>query len=182
MRDNRGDFQRVRQPGAVIVAQFAGEDLRLGAQPAIGRTMHDAVAVALKRTAIRMVGLRMLAPALIGAVHGVGGQQNRLARVDIDASGTATNDSRSGIDFNQCVRPSAEIRRGFSQHFPQRVERLRNHANPGQAGMKLVSPCQRGTRCQCKWPGRPAPATRPKFNPMLKPSASISVSIEPVYW
>ena len=31
--------------------------------------------------------------------------------------------------------------------------------------MKFVSPFQRGTMCQCKWPGRPAPATRPRFKP-----------------
>ena len=34
--------------------------------------------------------------------------------------------------------------------------------------MKLVSPFQRGTMCQWTWPGRPAPAMRPKFKPMLK--------------
>ena len=29
--------------------------------------------------------------------------------------------------------------------------------------MKLVSPFQRGTMCQCKWPGNPAPAARPEI-------------------
>lgn len=34
-------------------------------------------------------------------------------------------------------------------------------------GMKLVSPCQRGTMCQCRWPGNPAPAASPRLTPML---------------
>ena len=37
------------------------------------------------------------------------------------------------------------------------------------AGMKFVSPIQRGTMCQWRWPGTPAPAARPRFNPMLNP-------------
>ena len=40
-------------------------------------------------------------------------------------------------------------------------------------GMKFVSPFQRGTRCQCKCPGTPAPATRPKLTPILNPSADM---------
>ena len=36
--------------------------------------------------------------------------------------------------------------------------------------MKFVSPAQRGTTCRCTWSRRPAPATRPRFQPRLKPS------------
>src|SRR5439155_1321502 len=36
-----------------------------------------------------------------------------------------------------------------------------------KTGMKLVSPSQRGTTCQCKWPGKPAPAARPTLTPRL---------------
>ena len=61
MRATEATSQRVRQPRAMVVAQLAGEDLRLGAQPAIGGAVHDAVAIALKRPAIRMLGLGMLA-------------------------------------------------------------------------------------------------------------------------
>ena len=43
-------------------------------------------------------------------------------------------------------------------------------------GMKLVSPFQRGTMCQCRWPGTPAPATRPRFSPTLKPVRRSSAS------
>src|SRR5262245_10374455 len=46
-------------------------------------------------------------------------------------------------------------------------------------GMKLVSPFQRGTMCQWRWPGRPAPATRPRLRPTLKPSGFISCSSRP---
>ena len=34
---------------------------------------------------------------------------------------------------------------------------------PATTDMKLLSPAQRGTMCQCKCPGHPAPATRFKF-------------------
>src|SRR3954453_12247582 len=33
--------------------------------------------------------------------------------------------------------------------------------------VKFVSPFQRGTTCQCRWSGMPAPATRPRFIPTL---------------
>jgi hypothetical protein len=35
--------------------------------------------------------------------------------------------------------------------------------------MKFVSPPQRGTTCWCRWAAIPAPATVPRFIPMLKP-------------
>ena len=37
-------------------------------------------------------------------------------------------------------------------------------------GMKFVSPPQRGTTWRCTWSAIPAPATRPRFQPRLKPS------------
>ena len=37
-------------------------------------------------------------------------------------------------------------------------------------GMKLVSPCQRGTIWKCRCRVMPAPATLPRFMPMLKPA------------
>ena len=51
---DRRDFQRVREPRAMVVAHLAGEDLRLVAQAAEGGAVQDAVAVALVRSAIRM--------------------------------------------------------------------------------------------------------------------------------
>ena len=38
-------------------------------------------------------------------------------------------------------------------------------------GMKLVSPPHRGTTCWCRCAAIPAPATPPRFIPMLKPCA-----------
>ncbi len=35
--------------------------------------------------------------------------------------------------------------------------------------MKFVSPSHRGTTCQWRWSGMPAPATRPRFMPTLNP-------------
>src|SRR6476619_623244 len=38
--------------------------------------------------------------------------------------------------------------------------------------MKFVSPPHRGTTCQCRCSGMPAPATWPRFSPMLNPCGS----------
>ena len=40
-------------------------------------------------------------------------------------------------------------------------------------GMKFVSPAQRGTTCRWTWSMTPAPATRPRFQPRLKPCGLI---------
>ena len=56
-------FEAVGQPGAVMVALVVDKDLRLVDQPAKRGRMDDAVAVALKRRAHRMLGLRMEPPA-----------------------------------------------------------------------------------------------------------------------
>ena len=37
-------------------------------------------------------------------------------------------------------------------------------------GMKLVSPFHRGTRCQCRWSAKPAPAAAPRLRPTFMPS------------
>ena len=66
----------------MIVAQLAGEDLRLGAQPAIGGAVYDPVAIALKRAAIPMLRLGMLAAGRLRTVHRVGRQQGPLASFD----------------------------------------------------------------------------------------------------
>ena len=77
---DRGDFERMREPAAVVIAQLvAGEDLRLLAEPAKRGAMDDAVAIALKRPAIRMRRLRVLPPARKGAVHRIGREQERFA-------------------------------------------------------------------------------------------------------
>ena len=75
---DRRDFERVRQPRAMVVAHLAGEDLRLVAQPAKRGAVQDAVAVALKRPAIGLRRLGMLAAGRVGAVHRIRGQQHRF--------------------------------------------------------------------------------------------------------
>ena len=49
-------------------------------------------------------------------------------------------------------------------------------STPATVGMKFVSPIQRGTMCQWRWPGTPAPAARPRFRPMLNPCGCITFS------
>src|SRR5438067_13454070 len=48
---NLSDFQRVRQPSAVVVVRLIDEDLRLIHQPTKSRGVNDAIAVALIRRA-----------------------------------------------------------------------------------------------------------------------------------
>ena len=42
--------------------------------------------------------------------------------------------------------------------------------------MKLVSPLQRGTMCQCRWPGQPGAGGAPQVQPDIKSFASRNVS------
>ncbi len=65
------DLQRVREPGAVVVAAGGDEDLRFVLEPAEGLGVHDPVAVALERGAQTAVRLRSLPVPRIGA-HGQG--------------------------------------------------------------------------------------------------------------
>ncbi len=67
--ERRGDGARdlrhldgVRQARAEVVGVAAREDLRLVLQPPEGAGVNDAVAVALKRIAVRMRRLRIAAP------------------------------------------------------------------------------------------------------------------------
>src|SRR5918994_609636 len=53
-----GGLERVREPGAVVVALGRDEDLRLVLQAPEGLRVHDPVAVALKRRAV--VGVLLL--------------------------------------------------------------------------------------------------------------------------
>ena len=58
-------FEAVGQPGAVMVALVIDEDLGLVLQPAERGRMDDAVAVALKRRAHRVLGLGIEPPAAL---------------------------------------------------------------------------------------------------------------------
>ena len=55
---NLRDFDGVGQPRAEVIGRARGEDLRLARQPAKGTRLHDALAVALERAAVMMLGSR----------------------------------------------------------------------------------------------------------------------------
>ena len=67
------------------------------------------------------------------------------------------------------IVPSRIFSQRIGQQFPQRSSACGMTFVAATIDMKFVSPFQRGTMCQCRWPGSPAPATRPTFKPMLKP-------------
>ena len=69
-RDLR-DFQRMRQPRAVVVSLVIDEDLRLVGQPAECGRMDDAVAVAAEDIAGRARRLRIAAAAALRRIGGI---------------------------------------------------------------------------------------------------------------
>ena len=66
----------------MVIAQVAGEDLRFGAQPPVSGAVHDAIAIALKRSAVRMLSLWVLAPFGMRTVHRPGAKKAGFARFD----------------------------------------------------------------------------------------------------
>ena len=68
-----GDFQRMGQPGAVVVALVKDEHLRLVRQPAEGRRMDDAVAIAAKGVAGRARRLGKAPAPAQGRIGGIDG-------------------------------------------------------------------------------------------------------------
>ena len=131
--------------------------------------MYDAVAIAVKRPSVGMRRLRVLAAGRVGTVHRVGGKQRRFAGHD------------QVVDRRQCLRltmvrlPPRLAREAVSEPFHRTSNSQAASSDwgitstPPMTGMKFVSPLQRGTMCQCRWPGTPAPATWPRFKPTLKP-------------
>ena len=70
-----GDFQGMREAGAVMVVGLGDEDLRLVHQPAKRGGVDDAIAVALVEGAKRMGRFGMTPAAALARAHGIGGQR-----------------------------------------------------------------------------------------------------------
>lgn len=72
-----GNLKRVGQPGAKVVVETGGEDLRLALKPSKGRALDDAVSILLERAEQR--GGRLQVRAVVGPTgnHGVGGEAIR---------------------------------------------------------------------------------------------------------
>ena len=95
-RDLR-DLERVRQPRAVVIAGRREEDLRLVLQPAERLAVDDAVAVALKRRADIVFGLRTQAPARVGALGRLRREDVALARFELFAKAAHDGLPRSSV-------------------------------------------------------------------------------------
>jgi hypothetical protein len=67
----------------MVISHIPGKDLHLAAQAAEGRRMENPIAVPLERTAIRVLGLRMLSPLSIARMHRIAGKQSLLALLPI---------------------------------------------------------------------------------------------------
>lgn len=68
---DRGDFHRVRESGAQVVARAVEKNLRLVLQPSEGARVNNAVAIALIFRTPRRRGFIVFAPAHTGAHLGV---------------------------------------------------------------------------------------------------------------
>ena len=103
-------LQRVREPGAEVVAFGVDEDLRLVAQPAKSLRVDDAVAVALERRAQPAFLLGSLAPARLVRAHGERREPlllvlaNRVGEAVRDLSGDLRHPSAS-VARDPCPRP-----------------------------------------------------------------------------
>ena len=153
------DLERVGEAAAVVVAMVAGEDLRLVGQPAERGRMDDPVAVALVWAAEEMQRLGMNAAGRVGGMHRPGGEEERFAALPIGGGHR---------------RASVRWPTSCSQRASSACGKTRT---PAVVGMKFTSPCHRGTMCQWRWPGSPAPATEPRLRPMLNPCACIESSM-----
>ena len=161
-------LEGVGQPAAVVVAVVAGEDLRLVGEAAEGSGVEDPVPIALVGAAEGMGLLVVNAPPGVGRVHRPGGEDHRLPRRPVGGP-RAGGRSRSIGHGRWGSSPRSWCQRASSDWG--------STLTPATEGMKFTSPGQRGTTCQWRCPGTPAPATAPTFSPMLKPWASILVSI-----
>ena len=83
-RDLR-DLERVRQPGAVVIAGRREEDLGLVLQPAERLAVDDAIAIALKRRPHIVFRLRPQPAARIGALGRLRREHLALARFELFA-------------------------------------------------------------------------------------------------
>ena len=104
-------LEAMGQPGAIMVPLMIDEDLRLVGQPPKRGRMDDAVAIALKRRAHRMLRLRMEAPA--GLL--------RLRRIGRERSDHRRNLRRTGRGVHPQAQRPAEGRRRDERHIGLRT-------------------------------------------------------------
>ena len=125
-RDLR-DFECVCQPGAVVVVDGGDEHLRLAGHAAEGGAVDDAFAIALIERAEGVIGFRVPSPAREARGHCIRGEVVALV---VHALGSPVNSS-----LNRSYSASSDCEMTLVS---------------ATTGMKLVSPCQRGTMCQCR--------------------------------
>src|SRR5215211_6342188 len=69
---NRGNFERMCEPGPMVIAHVAREDLGFMTQPAKRCTVNDPIPITLVWPTIRMPGLRISPAGRMRAAHRVG--------------------------------------------------------------------------------------------------------------
>ncbi len=117
------------------------------------------------------------------AIHVAGGVADRLGaggarRVRRGGRGRRQHDRRQPLRLGDDARLRL-ARSDAAQPLVDQASRSRSRVSSrcsgstftsASTGMKFVSPDQRGTTWTCTWSAMPAPATRPRFQPRLKPS------------
>ena len=119
---HRGDLDRVRKPGAQMVAGAVEENLRLVLQPPEGAGVDHAGAVALKVRAVGVARLRVRAARGIRARLRVGGQHPALVQFHLLAAFAHGVGQRA-----RCRKPRGgrRSRRGSASRLPTRQPPIR---------------------------------------------------------
>ena len=169
-RDGARDLaalERVREPVPVVVALVVDEDLRLVLEPAERARVHDAVAVALERGAVGVLGLaggraRASAPArcakgarrssssaLVGLaraherVHGAPCSRSTLARA---ARATRRRSRRAAGRRSPGVAPDTRSARAPPRRAPRRRPRRASASREPRVAMPAADADQRAAR------------------------------------
>src|SRR4051794_19647446 len=122
-----GRLERVREPGAEVVALRVDEDLRLVAQPPERLRVDDPVAVALERSPQAAFVLRSLASSRLVRAHGE--RREPLLFVLANRVGEAVRDLSGDLRHRRSAYPA---RRGAGSGLRTRFEM--KHGLPDRAG------------------------------------------------
>src|SRR5947207_12137369 len=79
---NRGNFDRVSQPRAQVIASPVQENLRFVLEPAKSARMNDSRPIALKFGAVRMAGFRIFSSARVTRLLPKRRKRSALPRLD----------------------------------------------------------------------------------------------------
>ena len=183
----RGLERRPSTLAALPVGRARAERGRVRADDLHGRRVHGLRRDVRLRRRARSASCARTAGDPDVAIHVAGGVADRLGREELEGFAAAVaDDGRTiGVSLYDWGRPRRRARGAPSRRLRRYEARPRAAGRASRAGargctftsastgMKFVSPDQRGTTWRWTWSAMPAPATRPRFQPRLKPSGPV---------